>query len=76
MVDWEKGAEEERHKWEKEIEKKDEIIESFIEQRNIDTIALEDQRKLIDKLAEQLTTPLHEKEWIINYFSKLIEEEK
>jgi hypothetical protein len=55
MVDWEKGAEEERQKWEKIVEKKD---------------------KLIDKLAMELTTPLHNKEWIINYFSKLIEEEK
>jgi hypothetical protein len=75
MVDWEKGAEAERQKWEKIVEKKDKLIESFIEQRNIDTIALEDQRKLIDKLAEQLTTPLHNKEWVINHFSKLIEEE-
>jgi len=55
MVDWEKGAEAERQKWEKIVEKKD---------------------KLIDKLAEELTTPLHNKEWVINYFSKLIEEEK
>lgn len=54
MVDWEKGAAEERQKWEKIVEKKD---------------------KLIDRMAEELTTPLHSKEWIIDYFSKLIKEE-
>lgn len=54
MVDWEKGAEAERKKLQKELDIKD---------------------KLIDKLAEQLTTPLHNKEWVINHFSKLIEEE-
>ena len=34
------------------------------------------QNKIIDKMAEQLTTPIHDKEWIINYFTKLVEEEK
>lgn len=48
MVDWEKGAEAERKKLEKELIRKD---------------------LLINKLAIELTTPLHSKEWIIDYFS-------
>ena len=31
---------------------------------------VEKQQKIIDKMAEQLTTPVHNKEWVIKYFEE------
>lgn len=31
---------------------------------------------IIDKMAEQLTTPIHSKEWVIEYYRKEVEKEE
>lgn len=33
-------------------------------------LILGDRDRMIDKMAEQLTTPIHNKEWVIKYFEK------
>ena len=39
-------------------------------------LELEKKDKIIDLMAEQLTTPVHSKEWVINYYKKEIEKGK
>lgn len=34
---------------------------------------VEKKDKIIDKMAEQLTTPVHSKEWVIDYYKREIE---
>ena len=36
---------------------------------------LEKQEKIIEKMAEQLTSPIHNKEWVIEYFKNKVERE-
>lgn len=36
---------------------------------------IQKQEKIIDKMAEQLTTPVHSKEWIIEFYKKEVEKE-
>ena len=38
-------------------------------------IELEKKDAIIDLIAEQLTTPIHSKEWVIEYYTKKVEEE-
>lgn len=33
-------------------------------------LILGDRDRIIDKMAEQLTTPIHDKEWVIKYYEK------
>lgn len=33
-------------------------------------LILGDRDRMIDKMAEQLTTPIHDKEWVIKYYEK------
>lgn len=33
-------------------------------------LILGDRDRMIDKMAEQLTTPIHDKEWVIKYFEE------
>lgn len=33
-------------------------------------LILGDRDRIINKMAEQLTTPIHDKEWVIKYFEK------
>ncbi len=56
-------------------------IEFFIksyEERAIKNLLMfyEKQNQMIDKMAEQLTTPIHNKEWVIEYFEKEIKNAK
>lgn len=37
---------------------------------------LEKKDRIINKMAEQLTTDIHSKEWVINYYEREVEEEK
>lgn len=34
---------------------------------------LEKKSKIIDKMAERLTTDIHSKEWVINYYERKVE---
>ena len=36
---------------------------------------IEKKDKIIEAMAEQLTTPIHNKEWVIEYFTKEVERE-
>lgn len=36
---------------------------------------LDKKDKIINEMAEQLTTPIHSKEWVIDYFTKKVEGE-
>ena len=36
----------------------------------------ENKNKIINLMAEQLTTPINDKKWVIEYYTKLVEEEK
>ena len=51
------------------------IINNYDNDFKIGEIAKEELKKLINKMAEDLTTPIHDKEWIINYYLKEIEDE-
>ena len=37
---------------------------------------IEKKNKAMDLMAEQLTTPIHDKKWVIEYYTKLAEENK
>lgn len=37
---------------------------------------LEEREKAMNLMAEQLTTPINDKKWVIEYYTKLAEEEK
>ena len=37
---------------------------------------IEKQNNIINKMAEQLTTPIHSKEWVIEYYTKKAETEE
>ena len=50
---------------------KDELIMYIEEALGI----IQKQEKIIDKMAEQLTTPVHSKEWVIEYYEKEVEKE-
>ena len=47
------------------------IVLNLIEKQNKE---IEKKDKVIDKMAEQLTTPIHSKEWVINYYKEEVEE--
>ena len=40
------------------------------------TLQLEKKNNIINLMAEQLTTPINDKKWVIEYYTKLAEEEK
>ena len=46
-----------------------------LESHNTVLNLIEKQDKIINEMAEQLTTPLHSKEWIIDYYKKEISSE-
>lgn len=74
--------------WKEEIEKKDGNIQVLMKRiRNLekecqqnydammDTISDNNNKNLmINLMAEQLTTPVHSKEWVIDYYKKKVEE--
>lgn len=37
---------------------------------------IETQKAIINLMAEQLTSPINDKKWVIEYYTKLVEEEK
>lgn len=39
-------------------------------------LILGDRERMINKMAEQLTTPIHDKEWVIKYFEKRCKDAK
>ena len=39
-------------------------------------LILGDRDRMINKMAEQLTTPIHDKEWVIKYYEKEIKNAK
>lgn len=51
------------------------VYEPTEEVKELKEITLEELKKLIDKMAEDLTTPIHDKEWIINHYLKEIEKD-
>ena len=75
--------------WKKELEKKDAQIQILMNRNKnlekecqdyhddmMDTIADNNNKNLIiNAMAEQLTTPLHNKEWVIDYYTKKVEKE-
>lgn len=65
------------------IEKKNLEITSLQMEHNHDLKMIDEVKgeavklyKMIDLMAEQLTTPIHSKEWVINYYKKEIEKGK
>ena len=47
-----------------------ELIYKYQEQQT----ELEKKDKIIDLMSEQLTTPIHSKEWVIEYYTKKVED--
>lgn len=63
------------------LKHKKEIDEKYISARYSKAIEvvlseLEKKDKIINLMAEQLTTPVHSKKWVIDYFTNKVEEDK
>ena len=58
------------------LEKKDKDIRRMQELLDLSDANNVKKDKIIDLMAEQLTTPIHSKEWVINYYEREIEEDK
>ena len=62
------------------LRKHKEIIDKeYFKARNSKAIevvlnALEEKDKIIDLMSEQLTTPIHSKEWVKEYYKKITKE--
>lgn len=63
-----------------EIENKEKQIEKYINMLAtndmLHVLECEEKDKIVDLMAEQLTTPINDKKWVIEYYTKLVEEEK
>ena len=58
-----------------EIEKKKEDIQRMQELLDLSDAKNVNKDKIINAMAEQLTTPVHSKEWVIDYYTKKVEKE-
>ena len=47
-----------------------EVFEKLLKDYKYKNNLIEKQDKIIDEMAEQLTTPIHSKEWVIEHYTK------
>lgn len=55
----------------------DDLIEyaMYCNALNVIKNLIQKQEAIIDKMAEKLTTPVHSKQWVIEYYEKEVEKE-
>ena len=51
-----------------------EVFEKLLKDYKYKNNLIEKQQTIIDLMAEQLTTPIHSKEWVIEYYIKKVED--
>ena len=68
----------ERDELKKELKKKDKQIEKYqnmlVTNDMLHIKESQEKDKIIDLMAEQLTTPIHSKEWVKEYYKKITKE--
>lgn len=68
----------ERDELKKELKKKDKQIEKYqnmlVTNDMLHIKESQEKDKVIDLMAEQLTTPIHSKEWVKEYYKKITKE--
>lgn len=68
----------ERNELKKELKKKDKQIEKYqnmlVTNDMLHIKESQEKDKIIDLMAEQLTTPIHSKEWVKEYYKKITKE--
>ena len=68
----------ERDKLKKELNKKDKQIEKYqnmlVTNDMLHIKESQEKDKIIDLMAEQLTTPIHSKDWVKEYYKKITKE--
>ena len=68
----------ERNELKKELKKKDKQIEKYqnmlVTNDMLHIKESQEKDKIIDLMSEQLTTPIHSKEWVKEYYKKITKE--
>ena len=68
----------ERDELKKELKKKDKQIEKYqnmlVTNDMLHIKESQEKDKIIDLMSEQLTTPIHSKEWVKEYYKKITKE--